>query len=98
VLSEDDELRTTGAKTRINYKGDFDQYLRLLHDGLAEKKQSVMDLFREWNKAFFPHLSEEDATSLTSPVVASQTELEVMSQLAADRSEEVGDLNEDEDA
>jgi hypothetical protein len=44
-----------GTNTGINYGKDFEAYLEILTTGLRKKKKSILDVFREWDRAVFPN-------------------------------------------
>ncbi|KAJ6453503.1 hypothetical protein C8R45DRAFT_945039 [Mycena sanguinolenta] len=55
ALSADTFLRDQGDKTNINYDALFDQYLEILLEGLRDKSQSILNVFREWDCVIFPN-------------------------------------------
>ncbi|KAJ7092945.1 hypothetical protein B0H15DRAFT_776958 [Mycena belliarum] len=54
TLSGDTKLRERGDKTNIDYNTLFDQYLEILTVGLRDKSRSILNVFREWDRAIFP--------------------------------------------
>ncbi|KAJ6451400.1 hypothetical protein C8R45DRAFT_848437 [Mycena sanguinolenta] len=55
ALSTDTFLRNQGDKTNIDYDALFDQYLEILLEGLRDKSQSILNVFREWDRVIFPN-------------------------------------------
>jgi hypothetical protein len=53
VLSEDEHLTPEGTVTGIDWRQHFEEYREYLDCGIQNKKQSVVNLFREWNEEFF---------------------------------------------
>jgi hypothetical protein len=53
-LSVDDELHQEGLLSGINWQVEFERYLSWLIDGLAKRKKAVFEIFRLWDKEFFP--------------------------------------------
>jgi hypothetical protein len=57
VLSKDDYLQSKGTATGINWHLEYESYLQYLLKGLQQRKASVMNIFRVWDKTLFPHTS-----------------------------------------
>src|SRR5882672_3115523 len=54
ALSSNVALQQQGKSTKIDYKGDFNIYLRYLITGQSENKLSIHKIFDIWNDYFFP--------------------------------------------
>ncbi|KAH9970789.1 hypothetical protein BGW80DRAFT_1326669 [Lactifluus volemus] len=55
ALSSDNFLQRVGNNTGIHYANDFDMYLRILMTGLRQRKKSILNVFREWDRVIFPN-------------------------------------------
>ncbi|KAJ7132507.1 hypothetical protein C8R44DRAFT_529853, partial [Mycena epipterygia] len=55
TLSGDTALRDRGDKTNIDYDARFDEYLEILLVGLQDGSQSILKVFREWDRFLFPN-------------------------------------------
>ncbi|KII85170.1 hypothetical protein PLICRDRAFT_178915 [Plicaturopsis crispa FD-325 SS-3] len=63
AISADDCLQEKGKQTGIDWRADFETYLKYLLDGLNNDKTSVKNIFREWNAVFFPGQDGRDEHS-----------------------------------
>ena len=54
AISPDEQFRPVGVQSTINWAAEFHFYLRWLTDGLNKRKESVLNIFRVWDKALFP--------------------------------------------
>ncbi|KAK7064193.1 hypothetical protein R3P38DRAFT_3249775 [Favolaschia claudopus] len=61
VLSPDECFTPVGDVTGIKWLEDFEFYLEYLISGLRDKKDCVVNLFREWDKKFYPNSEESTA-------------------------------------
>jgi hypothetical protein len=52
-LSQDDFSQECGLETGIYWHEEFDCHLQYLLQGLQQKKASVLNIFRVWDKTFF---------------------------------------------
>lgn len=62
ALSKDEQLQARGA-SNINWADDFDVYLRILMEGLEQRKKPVLEVFRTWDEAIFPSTSDQGLAS-----------------------------------
>ncbi|KAG9082280.1 hypothetical protein FS749_006980 [Ceratobasidium sp. UAMH 11750] len=67
-LTPDDEFSETGGTTGIRYKEDYNEYKKLINEGLRAERASFernaiqgpfMKLMNEWNEEFFPRRPNE---------------------------------------
>lgn len=50
-----------GSTTAIEWRQDFEFYLKHLTEGLQTRKPSVLSVFRTWDKIFYPNSDESMA-------------------------------------
>ncbi|EJD36748.1 hypothetical protein AURDEDRAFT_188282 [Auricularia subglabra TFB-10046 SS5] len=53
VVSADDKLKSTGAQTTIDWQADFNDYLKILQQGLDSRSPTIRALFRDWDRLVF---------------------------------------------
>ncbi|PPQ94907.1 hypothetical protein CVT25_004425 [Psilocybe cyanescens] len=92
ALFSDDFLQSVGTNTGINYEKDFAEYLEILVTGLWEKRKSVLNVFREWDRIAFPN---SDSSLIGRNQDTSRGLKTALEMLKADEIEE--DAIEDED-
>ncbi|KAJ7760760.1 hypothetical protein B0H14DRAFT_2461105 [Mycena olivaceomarginata] len=66
ALSADTSLRDRGDRTSIDYGARFDQYLEILLVGLREKSESILNIFKEWDRVVFPNSESGYAGTIQS--------------------------------
>jgi hypothetical protein len=64
VHSVDDTFGPTGAVSGIEWQEDFEYYLQLLTEGLQKKKPSILNIFRVWDRKFYPNSEDGLAHSV----------------------------------
>ncbi|KAJ7581541.1 hypothetical protein C8J56DRAFT_1057520 [Mycena floridula] len=96
ALSPDDQLKSPGDHTGINYQKDFDEYLQKLLTGLRAKKRWTKQLFAYWDNIIFPNhiLKYGGKTTGNDKDAVWQMELDEAAELDAEASNE---SSEDED-
>ena len=93
ALSKDDCLQSKGTATGINWHLEYESYLQYLLKGLRQRKASIVNIFRVWNKTLFPHTNESlsrKSMHITTTVEATRDALDALN---AD-DEDNGDLGE----
>lgn len=69
AISPDPEFKPVGSATGIQWKSDYQQYKKLIHESLRAEKQRFnrtgsigpySQLVDEWNAEFFPVTREDD--------------------------------------
>ncbi|KIJ58810.1 hypothetical protein HYDPIDRAFT_171095 [Hydnomerulius pinastri MD-312] len=55
VASPDNCLKEHGSESGIRWIDDFEDYLDYLIKGLRERKSSVLNIFKEWDRVLFPN-------------------------------------------
>jgi hypothetical protein len=53
ALSADNEFKIFGHTSSIEYRNNFFKYVHYLRTGLDKRSKPIVDLFKEWNLAFF---------------------------------------------
>ncbi|KAJ7200108.1 hypothetical protein GGX14DRAFT_660565 [Mycena pura] len=59
--SRDEEFLPVGDVTGINWAREFDAYMRFLTEGLEAQTDCVVNIFRRWDKVFYPNSDEGTA-------------------------------------
>jgi len=55
LYSVDDTFAPKGTISMIEWQKDFEYYLQLLTEGLLKKKPSTLNIFRIWDRKFYPN-------------------------------------------
>lgn len=95
ALSKDEQLQERGA-SNINWADDFDVYLRILMEGLEQRKKPVLEVFRTWDEAIFPSTSDQGLASKAKQGEDSNTTMADALEML--RAAEVEEEEEDESA
>jgi hypothetical protein len=81
ALSKDDYLQSKGTTTGINWHLEYESYLQYLLKGLRQRKASVVNIFRVWDKTLFPHTSDSlsrKSMHITTTVEATRDALDAL--------------------
>ena len=57
AASEDARFQAKGSTTKITYQCDYIYYLKFLAEDLVEEAPCVTNIFKIWNKHFYPETS-----------------------------------------
>jgi hypothetical protein len=87
ALSSDEHLQSRGNNTGIDYGKDFEEYLELLITGLQQKKKSILNVFRVWDRVIFPN---SDSMLVKQAVVTNSGMKTARAILADDEVEDSG--------
>ncbi|KAJ7639764.1 hypothetical protein DFH06DRAFT_1217792 [Mycena polygramma] len=96
IFSVDEEFLPSGGMSGIDWQKDFEYYLQLLTEGLAKKKPSIMNVFREWDSKFYPNSDEGMAAGVDADDEAEEGRREALEEM--DDEEPENDAGSDEDA
>lgn len=90
ALSADESLQEVGSSTGIRYFNDFEEYLTIIETGLKQKKKSIINVIKQWDKKIFP----ETASSLVKGKKVSESSglKKAMDILANDSEDEEDEL------
>ncbi|KAJ7665852.1 hypothetical protein DFH06DRAFT_984782 [Mycena polygramma] len=87
IFSVDNEFLLTGDTANIDWQKDFEHYLQLLTEGLAKKKPSILNVFREWDSKFYPNSDEGMAAGIDLDDEAEQGRQAALEDMNAEESE-----------
>ncbi|KAJ7680006.1 hypothetical protein B0H17DRAFT_943567 [Mycena rosella] len=96
AVSADTTLTVQGVQMGINWHADLEKCIQYLQNGLDRHKASVLKLFREWDKLFFPNSETSLACNNDDKDHEDQTMKDVMDMLDADEEEAPAEPQTDE--
>ncbi|KAJ6462975.1 hypothetical protein C8R45DRAFT_940636 [Mycena sanguinolenta] len=95
LFSVDDQFLPTGRTSAIEWQKDFEFYLQFLSEGLLKKKASVLNIFRVWDRKFYPNYDESLADGPASDDEAEESRRAALEEMNADESEQGDGGDED---
>lgn len=99
ALSKDDCLQSKGTATGINWHLEYECYLQYLVKGLRQRKISVINIFRVWDKTLFPHTSKSlsgKSMQITTTVEATRDALDALNADNEDLGGDESDFRDNE--
>ncbi|KAJ7788785.1 hypothetical protein B0H14DRAFT_2627898 [Mycena olivaceomarginata] len=78
LFSSDDQIVTEGDETKIDYKYLFVTFLRQICEGLRDKLDWAMDLFRHWDRVLFPNAEHSHGQSTSANRQAVRADVDAM--------------------
>ncbi|KAJ7646384.1 hypothetical protein DFH06DRAFT_1300691 [Mycena polygramma] len=94
IFSVDEEFLPSGGMSGIDWQKDFEYYLQLLTEGLAKKKPSIMNVFREWDSKFYPNSDEGMAAGVDADDEAEEGRREALEEMEDEELEHDGSDDE----
>ncbi|KAJ6496838.1 hypothetical protein DFH09DRAFT_1447898 [Mycena vulgaris] len=94
--SVDNIFGPTGAESGIEWQEDFEYYLQLLTEGLQKKKPSILNVFRAWDRKFYPNSDDGLAGGVGSDDEGAEGRRAALEEMNAEEPEDNGSASEEE--